>query len=768
MNNGPRISQSENDSQCEDVFQTIMDYGSDLVIIYSLSGAVLYANRAAIAAYGYAEDEFLRLGMRNLYPPEMRHMADQSLQATGGGPVPIRQINLRKNETAIHIEGGLHRTCYNTEEAIVSIVRDITAAVEAEAERAKQEEAFVKAFQISPGIGSISRLEDGRFKEVNDEFLSISGYDRSEVIGRTANDLNLWIDQDDRKVLAEQMKSLGTIKDLESHFRNKDGSVCCGLMSASVIHYQDDECMITNIRNITARKKMEEALRISNEKFHTIFSLSPDAVSISSLDGTYIDVNEGFEKLSGYTREEVIGRKVQDFGLWADDRDRDRMVAEMKRHGEVNNLEAWFICGGRVLRCGLLSARMISINGEACLLIANRDITERKQAEEILRLSEEKHRIFLEELTASQQALQTQLDELMATKEALQLSEEKFYKIFNLSPDAVTISRTDGIYVEVNEGFVKMSGFRKEEAIGLNSRDMNIWTDPKDRTGMVEGIKNRGEAINLEVRFRRKDGSLFDGLLSARTIDFGGENHIIAVVRDITERKRAEETLRHLTKEMYQAKVKQREAELNVLRSQINPHFLNNTLNLIKAEAVRHGNKDISSIVTSLGYLLRYTMNTHQDRVKIAEEIKFIRDYLGIYKRRFMDRFTYAITVPDALAHCQMPKLILQPIVENAFKHGLKNTESGGSIEVLVARHGDEVHFEVADNGEGMDPEVFEQLVKGVSYDEERHIGLFNIHQRLLLEYGEDAGIHISSEAGRYTRISFRIPWSDQKGEAGW
>lgn len=749
-------------------FHAIVNQVSDMVVVCDTHGTVLFVNPSAINAYGYTRDEFLCLKINNLCPLEMQHELNEKIEETRKHSVVFCCVNLRRNGEVFHIESNLQRSYFGKEEVIVSVARDITNISFAEVERKKDEEMFYKVFHISPGSGTISRLKDGLFKEVNDEFLRTSGYIRAEVIGKTSSDLNLWLNPDDRTYITSQIKAFGEVKNYESYFRNKEGNVDCGLLSASVIHYKGDDCMITNIRTITERKKMEEIIRLSEERFHKVFNLNPDAVSISRVDGTYIDVNEGFVKLSGFQREEVIGKKTQELELWAHDTDRDRMVTEIKRYGEVNNLEAWFVCKGHILRCGLLSARLVNINGEECFLIANRDITERKQTEETLRISEGKYRLLHEELTISQKVLQSQFDELMAMKEALQLSEEKFHQAFNLSPDAVTISRADGIYVEVNEGFVRMSGFQKEEAVGKLARDLNIWVDLNDRKQMYKGTISQGGANNLEIKFRRKDGSILDGLLSARSISFGGENYTIAVVRDITERKQAEEKLQLLIKEMYITKLKQREAELNVLRSQINPHFFNNTLNLIKAEAVLSGNKSISSIVTSLGYLLRYTMNTPKDIVSLSEEIKFVQDYLGIYKRRFMDRFSFSIDLPDELAYCLMPKLILQPIVENSFKHGLKNTESGGIIDIRIFRQEDGICFTVYDNGEGMKQEVFERLIKGIPENEEKHIGLRNVHQRLILEYGEDAGIHISSKVGRYTWVSFKIPCRYERGEAGW
>jgi two-component system sensor histidine kinase YesM len=221
-----------------------------------------------------------------------------------------------------------------------------------------------------------------------------------------------------------------------------------------------------------------------------------------------------------------------------------------------------------------------------------------------------------------------------------------------------------------------------------------------------------------------------------------------------------------LIKDVYLSKVKQREAELDILRNQINPHFLYNALQLVKAEAVFSGNKEISSIVTSLGYLLRYTMNNKKEMVKIVEEVEYARYYLEIYQRRYEDKFAFFIYLPRELEDCLMPKLILQPIIENSLRHGLEKVKTGGIIDIRIYGEENDICFEVFDNGEGIEAAELEQLLRDLSEDTERNIGLHNIHQRLLLKFGENAGIRIESEAGKHTRVWFRIPRAPAKEEA--
>ncbi len=130
--------------------------------------------------------------------------------------------------------------------------------------------------------------------------------------------------------------------------------------------------------------------------------------------------------------------------------------------------------------------------------------------------------------------------------EALTKSEEKFRKAFYTSSDSININRLeDGLYVEINRGFTQITGYSEADAVGRTSSEINIWADPKDRNRLVTGLRQNGEVHNLEAQFRKKDGSLVDGLMSSALIDLDGVPHIISITRDITERKRAEQEIRY-------------------------------------------------------------------------------------------------------------------------------------------------------------------------------------------------------------------------------
>mgnify|MGYP005840258261 FL=1 len=149
------------------------------------------------------------------------------------------------------------------------------------------------------------------------------------------------------------------------------------------------------------------------------------------------------------------------------------------------------------------------------------------------------------EMSARVAALAASEALLRQERDALRLSEEKFNRTFHATPDAITITRqANGTYLEVNDSFVTLSGYTREEVIGRSTLDINIWADPQDRARLVETLQTQGQVQNLESSFRRKDGSLVASLVSARTLRVDGEDCILAVVRDISDYKRVEAALR--------------------------------------------------------------------------------------------------------------------------------------------------------------------------------------------------------------------------------
>ena len=209
-----------------------------------------------------------------------------------------------------------------------------------------------------------------------------------------------------------------------------------------------------------------------------------------------------------------------------------------------------------------------------------------------------------------------------------------------------------------------------------------------------------------------------------------------------------------------QLKTQQREAEFKVLASQINPHFLYNTLETIRMKARINHQAEIEELVKMLAKILRKNLRAGGQDVSIREEVELVESYLKIQQYRFEDRIQYQIRLPENLQEYRVLPLILQPIVENSIIHGLETKEGIGHILIEVERVEDAILIAVEDDGLGISKDrLFEVQKEMESRNLNRtHIGVSNVHQRLRLKYGENYGLTISSIEGKMTRIVIRIP----------
>ena len=206
-----------------------------------------------------------------------------------------------------------------------------------------------------------------------------------------------------------------------------------------------------------------------------------------------------------------------------------------------------------------------------------------------------------------------------------------------------------------------------------------------------------------------------------------------------------------------------RATELKLLQAQINPHFLYNTLDTIVWLAEAGKKEEVVWMVSALSNFFRTTLSKGRDYITVEEEESHIRSYLEIQQFRYRDILQYEVRIPEQIGGFMILKLTLQPLVENALYHGIKNKRGMGHIRVTGELDGEKLVFRVWDDGIGMSPERLEQvrrMVRGEDQSEDRSsgFGLFNVWQRLQLNYGEGYGLEIDSVYGEWTEARVTIP----------
>jgi two-component system, sensor histidine kinase YesM len=229
------------------------------------------------------------------------------------------------------------------------------------------------------------------------------------------------------------------------------------------------------------------------------------------------------------------------------------------------------------------------------------------------------------------------------------------------------------------------------------------------------------------------------------------------------------ENIKHLIQVVYEKELVRSRAELKALQAQINPHFLFNTLDALYWSLVEKDEEELSQFVLNMSQLFRYIISSskNDEWVTLREEIEHIRRYMEIMKLRWGDRLIWDIVVPARCLDVRIPKLLIQPLVENAVLHGIGNKMEQGFVLVTVEEsdHSPDLMIKVIDDGVGMDEKTLqkiEQLLNKKEFSTFKGSGMAiaNVNRRLQLYYGEDRKVAIQSELGKGTCISLKIPKS--------
>ena len=226
--------------------------------------------------------------------------------------------------------------------------------------------------------------------------------------------------------------------------------------------------------------------------------------------------------------------------------------------------------------------------------------------------------------------------------------------------------------------------------------------------------------------------------------------------------------INELLEQVTTEQIRLRKAEFELLQAQINPHFLYNTLDTIIWLAEAGEQKKVVSMVGSLSDFFRSTLSRGKDIVTLKEELQHVRSYLEIQQVRYQDILRYEIEVPEELYLCRIPKITIQPLVENALYHGIKNKRGAGRICIRCEKEEKGCRILISDNGIGIVEERLAQVRDGIRnkvLTGKDIYGLYNVHERIRLNFGEGYGISIESEYGEGTVVSILLPYAEQNEE---
>ncbi|MCB1127351.1 MAG: PAS domain S-box protein, partial [Verrucomicrobiae bacterium] len=488
----------------------------------------------------------------------------------------------------------------------------------------------------------------------------------------------------DRQVIDEG----GTILDVEEEFINPNGERV--RLRTSKLPLRDESGSITGLVgysvDITHRKEMEDRLRESEARFRRAIEELPIPVMLHDEEGQVLMLSRGWTHYSGYSREDLptlsdwteraYGERVGPKKLYIDrlfEADDTMDNGEWTIRARDGSTRIWAFQTSPLGRLHV---------GRRVILSLALDVTEQKGAERRLRESE-----------------------------------EKFIKAFQASAHTITITRLrDGAFLEVNEAFTRACGYSREEALGNSSLALDLWADPAEREGVMAQIAHEGTVVDQEHRFRTKDGRILTGLYSAHTIQIGGEECLLTSLNDITERKRGEESLRHLLEE--------RTALLREVHHRVknNLQIVSSLLNL-QAARTRHAD-DLEALeitrsrVRSMA-LLHETLY-HSTSLARVDFTAYIGRVCNQILRSSAPRLLQRVHLHQDLQPLELSLdqavpcgLLIHELVSNALKHAFPADREGTiNLSLRTARPTDTgipVEFEVTDNGVGLaedfDPE---------------------------------------------------------------
>jgi two-component system cell cycle sensor histidine kinase/response regulator CckA len=699
----------------EEKYQSILADIEEFYYETDLRGNLTFFNDAACNIIGYTREELQGKNNRDYTTPETAERMYRffhSVYRTG----EKRKIGdyeiIRKNGSrrVLEISVTLKRDERGLPTGFRGLGRDVTDRVEAEKALRLSEERYRTIFENSV-MGIFQSTPEGRYIRVNPAFARIFGYESPEEVVSSITDIGsqVFVAAEDRKRSLAILRETGILERFETRTRRRDGSIIWIAINSRIVRNAQGRTLFIEgvIEDITERKNAAEALRASEERFIKVFQSNPIPMTIATIDeGRLIDVNERAVELSGYSREEMVGRTSIEIGLWACPQERDRLIEILRETGSLRDGMAHFQTrAGRVVPA-LWSADRVRLGEKEVILTTIHDITDLVEAQEKLRRSEEMYRLLAENVT-----------------------------------DVIWTADLNLSFTYVSPSSERVSGWSPSEWMSLPLQTFltpaSLETAARLLREEIDGpVPARGDGPRVtttEHELYRKNGSTGWYEVSSQLIRDGDGKpvSIIGVTRDIAERKAAEEANSRLERQLRQA---QKMEAVGTLAGGI-AHDFNNILfavigyaDLCLQDTLDEESRwNLSQILSAcsrakalVNQILAFSRQVEQERrpfdvVPLAKEaVKFLRSSLPATIDLSLDAdVTNSVILGDATQIHQ----VLMNLCTNA-AHAMRG--SGGRLRIRIdnavppagllpdekggIRPEGVLHLGVSDTGQGIEP----------------------------------------------------------------
>jgi PAS domain S-box-containing protein len=612
--------------------------------------------------------------------------------------------------------------------AVGGLSMDVTA-------RCQAEERFATIFHASPVAISLTTLAEGRFVDANDSFLRLFGYRREEVIGRTTAELGLWPDRAERPRLVETLRERRSLRHREGAFRARSGEERYAIISMDLVDVGGGPHVLCMVLDITERRRAEQALRESEERLraseerHRLISeLTSDYAYTCRVDAdgiiTMDSVTEGFQRVLGYTLEEVNAR-----GGWASLIHPDDLAAVAGRQGPL-------LAGRR----GVDEVRVLTRAGETrWIRYSTHPVLDEAQGRVVRLLG------AVEDVTGRRRA-----------EEELRDSEERLRGFFEAAFEGLVI-HDGGIILDANQRFADLFGYPLAEVLGQSVLALSAAESHEEvRRHICDGDEGPYEAVG-----RRKDGSTFPGELRGKPITYRGRPARVTAVRDISRRKRAQQQLQEyarrlqaLSRRLLEVQESERRALARELHDEIGQLLTGLKLSLERSSRLAAGDvraaleeaeglvKDLTGRVRDLSLRLRPTM---------LDDLGLLPALVWLF-----ERYTAQTRVDVSFEHGPLPGRFPPPVETAAYRiiqEALTNAARHAAVaEVVVRLWADDeaLGLQVEDRGAGFDAHGVGAA--GTSG------GLSGMQERARLLGGR---LEVESAPGAGTRVTAELPLGD-------
>jgi PAS domain S-box-containing protein len=670
------------------LFRTLIDRSNDAIEVVDPETLLfLDVNEKACVELGYSRDELLKLSVFDIDSSMTADsVANIQNELRRVGVAVIESVHRRKDGSTFPVEVNLRRVDLDRS-YVVNVTRNIADRKRMIAALREREDHYRDLVEHSSDLICTHDL-DGRILSVNEAATRILGYTREEVLNTPMPHMippewrqkfDDYINKIRRDGVADGLLAVLTKSGERRIWEYHNTLRTEGIANPIVRGIAHD---------VTDQKRAEQALRASEEKFSKAFRSNPVNMAIvSRTERRIIDVNECFERETGIPRAQAIGHNALELGLYTV-LERDAISRAIDNRGRIRNheVELHSRCGES--RTGLYSAEPIEIGGVECLLVACRDITERKVAEK-----------------------------------KLQLSEEKFAKAFRASPEMMLIvSLDDGRFIEVNGAFERQLGYSREEIIGHTEQELNLWLDSGQRNVLRQRMLTAGHIRDEEVQFRARSGGLLTVLVSTETIELEGQRCLLAVGQDITALKRTENQLREITGRVMASQEEERRRIARELHDSTAQQLtgIRMTLGTVKRSVRRLSPKALQAVaecqelaeqcareIRTLSYLL------HPPLLDEFGLLMALRGYIEGFGKRSGLRVT--LEADQRLEQSRFPP-DLETTLFRIVQEGLTNVNhhSGSfSASVCLKQTGEELFLSIRDHGHGIDPAIMAATRRG-------------------------------------------------------